>query len=153
MRVTLRPLGVDDAVALASGLGEGIEGSACLAITRPGDESPVGLVAYRVGVPEDGWLGFEVVALAPELRWLGLDAEAVRIVEEEALSRGKAKRFWAAAPKGEGLRLYFWLRLGYRPARSGELSWSQGERDDIIVMVRDPKGALWTTSFATSTTT
>jgi len=35
-----------------------------------------------------------------------------------------------------GLALYFWLRLGYRPAGAGESSWRPGLDKDIMSMVR-----------------
>jgi hypothetical protein len=36
-----------------------------------------------------------------------------------------------------GLALYFWLRLGYRPVRADEVFWRAPDEDDIIAMVRD----------------
>ncbi len=36
-----------------------------------------------------------------------------------------------------GLGLYFWLRLGYRPARPDEVFWRAPDEDGIIAMVRE----------------
>ena len=66
----------------------------------------------------------------------GYDTEAVRLLEEEALGRGMASRFWAPVRLDDGLGLYFWLRLGYRPAAAGENPWPGERPRDIIAMIR-----------------
>ena len=109
-----------------------------LAVTNREDEAPIGVVGYRVGSPEDGWLSFDFVAVEPGLRGLGLESEAVRLVEGDALERGLARRFWAGVDHNDGLGLYFWLRLGYRPARGGEDPWPGSPPRDIICMIRNP---------------
>ncbi len=105
-----------------------------LAITSGG--KLVDVMEYRVGVPDDGWLAFSLVAVERRLRGLGLDSEAVRVMEDDARKRGMARRFWASVHANDGLALYFWLRLGYRPARLDEVLWSGGRQHDIIVMIR-----------------
>jgi ribosomal protein S18 acetylase RimI-like enzyme len=95
-------------------------------------------MAYRLGYPERGWLSVETVAVEPRLSGQGYDAEAVRLLEGEALGRGLASRFWAPVRHDEGLGLYFWLRLGYRPMAAGENPWADGAPRDMMAMVRVP---------------
>ena len=107
-----------------------------LAITSREGDSIYGVLAYRLGYPEEGWLSVETVAVEPGLSGQGYDAEAVRLLEGEALERGWASRFWAPVRHDDGLRMYFWLRLGYRPAVAGESPWPGGAPRDIIAMIR-----------------
>ncbi len=107
-----------------------------LAITRCEDGSAIGVVEYRLGVPEDGWLSVETIAVEPGRRGLGLESEAVWLVEGDAVRRGLARRFRAGVRRDDGLGLYFWLRLGYRPTRPGDLSWKGGLGRDIMALVR-----------------
>ncbi len=109
-----------------------------LAITRCEDDAPIGVVEYRVGYPEGGWLSMEFVVVEPRVRGLGLESEAVRLVEGEMAEKGRADRFCARVDKSNGLELYFWLRLGYRPARPGEDPWRGSPPRDIICMIRNP---------------
>ena len=147
-RVTLRPLTEDDVHAVADWY-EGAQDlqrrlrearadplSGLLAVTMLGRATAIGVLGYRAGYPEDGWLGFNFVAVEPGLRGLGLDSEAVRLLEEEVSARGLARRFWASVDHGDGLALYFWLRLGYRPARPDDVSWKGDPGRDIMAMVR-----------------
>ncbi len=99
-------------------------------MTRAGDDSPIGVLAYRAGASEAGWLSFEAVSVEPGLRGMGLESEAVRLVEGEALNWG-ACRFRATVPHGDGLGVYFWLRLGYRP------EVKPGGQRDKMSMIRD----------------
>lgn len=104
-RVTLRPLSEDDLSELSRWckanrpLEERLKEARAdavlglLAITVAGEGEPVGVLQYRAGVPEDGWLGFGFVTVEPGLRGLGLDSDAVRLVEGDALERGVARRF------------------------------------------------------------
>jgi predicted N-acetyltransferase YhbS len=134
-RVALRPLAEDDLQA-ATWLDQATldPDSDSTAINRDGNL--VGVMEYRVGVPDEGWLGFAFVTVEPGLRGLGLDSEAVRLVEDDALRRGVASRFWTRVPYSDGLGLYFWLRLGYRPVRPDEGGWPMERGDDTIVMTR-----------------
>ncbi len=103
---------------------------------RPLKEGDREAMAYRLGYPERGWLSVETVAVEPRLSGQGYDAEAVRLLEGEALGRGLASRFWAPVRHDEGLGLYFWLRLGYRPAAAGENPWPGGAPRDTMAMIR-----------------
>jgi GNAT superfamily N-acetyltransferase len=61
-----------------------------------------------------GWLEIGWIELAAEQRGWGHGSEAVRLIEERAAERD-VRRARALVPVGNGLALYFWLRLGYRP--------------------------------------
>ncbi len=137
-RVALRPLKEGDREAVARRLEETLidaDGS-LLAITSREGGSTYGVLAYRLGYPERGWLSVEAVAVEPGLSGQGYDAEAVRLLEGEALERGLASRFCAPVRHGDGLGLYFWLRLGYRPAAAGENPCPGGAPRDMMSMVR-----------------
>lgn len=99
-----------------------------LVITRAGEDAPVGVIEYR---RERSRLVFERVMEAPQARGFGYGLEAVRIIERDAGERGRARRFEAEISPDEGLSLYFWLRLGYRP-----VAWPRGEGRRIISAVR-----------------
>ncbi len=109
-----------------------------LAITSCEGGSIYGVLAYRLGYPERGWLSVEAVAVEPRLSGQGYDAEAVRLLEAEVLELGLARRFCAPVRHDDGLGLYFWLRLGYRSAAAGENPWPGGAPRDIMAMVRTP---------------
>ena len=111
-----------------------------LAITSREGDSVYGVLAYRLGYPEKGWLSVQAVAVEPGLSGQGYDAEAVRLLEGEALERGLASRFWAPVRHDDGLGLYFRLRLGYRPALPGENPGSGGSGSHMMAMVRVPGG-------------
>ena len=153
-RVTLRPVTADDlpliedwwpeAAATVRGVREPValdelqrmidEADAeTLVIARADGPAPIGLLVYRL--PDDGWLEFQFLALAKGLRGWGYGSEAVRLIEES----GRAQRFAARVNAGNGLGLYFWLRMGYRPAEPGEARWRAEEAGDIIAMVRERK--------------
>ncbi len=139
-RLALRPLTEDDIDAVASWYEGAHAGSdpatVLLAITRCEDDSAIGVVEYRLGVPEDGWLAFDGVTVELGLRGLGLESEAVWLVEGEMAEKGRADRFCARVDKSNGLELYFWLTLGYRPARPGEDPWPGERPNGIMSMVR-----------------
>lgn len=54
------------------------------------------------------------VVMRPDARGRGLAAEALAAIERR--SGPGVRRFLGAVPSGDGRALYFWLRLGYRPA-------------------------------------
>ncbi len=139
-RVALRPLEEGDREAMGRRLKETQVDAddSLLAITSREGDSVYGALAYRLGYPEDGWLSVEGVAVAPGLSGQGYDAEAVRLLEGESLEQGLASRFWAPVRHDDGLGLYFWLRLGYRPAAVGENPWPGGAPRDMMSMVRVP---------------
>ncbi len=107
-------------------------------ITIGRDGEPIGLVEYR----RDGdWLVMPFIALAKPYRGWGYGSEAVRLLEERAVRDGIAHRFHAEVDVRNGLGLYFWLRLGYRPATAHEFDWhEQGEaaRMAMVRMVAGP---------------
>lgn len=129
-RVALRPQREGDRDAMAGwyDLAPGGRGREVLVATRVGDDEPVAVVHYRVQGPR---LVFERVVEAPEARGLGYGLEAARMIEEEARRRGLAQRFESEIRLEEGLALYFWLRLGYRPR-----GWPSRKRGRIISAVR-----------------
>ncbi len=136
--MALRPLKEEDREALSRRLEETLidADDSLLAITSREGGSIYGVLAYRLGYPERGWLSVEAVAVEPGLSGQGYDAEAVRLLEGEALERGLAGRFWAPVRHDDGLGLYFWLRLGYRPSAAGENPWPGASPRDMVAMVR-----------------
>ena len=158
-RVVLRPMTEDDiagverwyaeAAAAVRGLPEEREGiqalhyqleaaqadpdAGLLAIVRRGDPAPIGLLDYRGNNPGSGWLTVRFIGVGRAHRGLGYGSEAVRLLEAEAWRRLGAKRFRAGVDMRNGLGLYFWLRLGYRPAA---LSGGAGE---ALAMVREAR--------------
>jgi hypothetical protein len=104
-----------------------------LIIANAGDPAPIGLLQYRPGFPGNGWLAIDLLVLAAGRRGWGCGSEAVRLVEESA----GATRFLANVDARNGLGLYFWLRLGYRPARPDEVFWRAPDEGGIIAMIRE----------------
>jgi GNAT superfamily N-acetyltransferase len=104
-----------------------------LLIAKADDPAPIGLLQHRIGFPDKGWLAIDFLALAAGRRGWGYGSEAVRLVEESA----GATRFLAEVDARNGLALYFWLRLGYRPLRPDEVFWRAPDEDGIIAMVRE----------------
>jgi hypothetical protein len=149
-RVTLRAIADDDLAAVeawwpeaaatvqgfttpadTSELHDLIEAShATLVVALGNDPTPIGLLAYVL--PAEGWLEFRFVALAAGRRGWGYGAEAVQAVE----ASGLAERFTADVHAANGLALYFWLRMGYRPASPAELTWREADPDDMISLIR-----------------
>jgi hypothetical protein len=138
-RVALRPLSEAGREVLGPLLGRlpAHSGATISAIVRTGSGENVGALAHRLS---GGWLLVEGVALTDAARIAGYGADAVRLLERQALTDGGVRRFGLAVPKGDGLALYAALRLGYRPARPGDGRWRGGPRGDIIAMVRTPGG-------------
>lgn len=104
-----------------------------LIIAKADYRAPIGLLQYRPGFPGNGWLAIDFLALAAGRRGWGYGSEVVRLVEESS----PANRFLAEVDARNGLALYFWLRLGYRPLRPDEVFWRAPAEDDIIAMVRE----------------
>jgi RimJ/RimL family protein N-acetyltransferase len=98
-------------------------------------EDPIGVVEHQ---HKGDWLDITFIALAKPYRGWGYGSEAVRVVEEWALREGTAERFRAEVDVRNGLALYFWLRLGYRPAVAAELDWQPDDQRDKMPMVRIP---------------
>jgi GNAT superfamily N-acetyltransferase len=126
--------GVREPVAL-DGLHRMIDetGAGTLVIARAEDSAPIGLLVYRLA--DGGWLELRFLAMAKALRGWGYGSEAVRLIE----ASGMARRYAARVADGNGLGLYFWLRMGYRPADAGQLPQLDNEPEDGITMVRDQK--------------
>ena len=81
----------------------------------PDGDAPHAVGALSARLQRDqlvwGWL-----ALDPDWRARGLAAAAVPLVERAA-ARAGAKRACVRVSAANGVALYFWLRLGYRPLR------------------------------------
>ena len=112
-RVTLRPAG-----------------ASTYEIVRRADGVVIGEVKCRADDPARGWLTVVCVDVGEEQRGWGYGSEAVRLLEAEA----KGERFLARVDARNGLGLYFWLRLGYRPVRPDEVPGRPPR--GIITMVR-----------------
>ena len=138
-RVALRPPLDADRDALAAWLDVDHGDGERLVIARAGDDEPIGLLRYVADAAE-GWLRFESVAVRSELRGLGLESEAERLLEEGSTRGGGPPRFYATVDHEDGLGIYFWLRLGYRPARTGEIPWHGGAWEGMMVMVKEGTG-------------
>jgi len=139
-RVSLRPLTEDDIAAVEPLYREAVRSAEAdpdaglLAIVREADGAAVGVLDYRANSPARGWLSVGFIALAERERGWGHGSEAVRVLEAGA----KAARFRANVDAGNGLALYFWLRLGYRPARPDEVPGRPPR--GIITMIRTAGG-------------
>lgn len=135
-RVTLRPLTEDDATMSAgrgSSLDRGRAGALPYEVVREADGAVIGRMHYRADDPV-GWLSIGCIAVAEGERGWGYGSEAMRLLEAEAAQKWEAQRFRANVDARNGLGLYFWLRLGYRPATPGEVPG--GASRGIITMVR-----------------
>ncbi len=128
VRGVREPIIVDELHVMIEGAG-----AETLVITRAGDPSPIGLLVC--GLPAVGWLEFRFLSLAEGLRGWGYGSEAVGLIEDS----GRASRFAAEVYAGNGLGLFFWLRMGYRPAEAGELPWRKREPEGKIAMIRELK--------------
>jgi GNAT superfamily N-acetyltransferase len=110
------------------------EAGGLLVIARIDDPAPIGLLDHRAGWPVRGWVTVEWLALAARQRGWGYGSEAMRQFEE----RHRGSRFLAQVDPRNGLGLYFWLRMGYRPARVDEVFWRAPDEGGIIAMIRLP---------------
>ena len=143
-RASLRATGDEDLAAIDTWYGEAAKAAyenrsprelfaehndTLLAIVQPNDDQPIGLLEYEAA---NGWLTVPFIALAKVHRGWGYGSEAVRLVEEWAAREGLAERFRAEVDVRNGLGLYFWLRLGYRPA-----GWHAEGGRDSMAMVRE----------------
>jgi len=91
-----------------------------LVLTDGTNQEPLGLMLIALDDPEDGWATVALLAIAaPEQR--DLATEGVALLETNLGQ--KATRIRAAVPADVGLALYFWLRLGYRPAAADGRLW------------------------------
>jgi RimJ/RimL family protein N-acetyltransferase len=145
-RVQLGDIGANDLTSVAAWYDEAagaayeersieeLRAGAVFAIRHPKNGEPIGLLEYR---RDGGWMVIPFIALARDYRGWGYGSEAVRLVEEWAVREEIAARFRAEVDVHNGLGLYFWLRLGYRPASAGKFDWQGEEARDKMPMVRE----------------
>lgn len=107
-----------------------VAGASTYEIVRGAGGAVIGEVTCRADDPAAGWLSIGVIAVGEGWRGWGYGSEAVRLLE----AAGKAERFLAEVDAANGLGLYFWLRLGYRPARPREVPGRRSR--GMIPMVR-----------------
>ena len=107
-----------------------------LAIIAKGEPGVIGLLDYRVNEPAEAWLTTVYIAIADGRRGFGYGSEAVRALETEIAKAHAVTNFLADVSVHNGLGLYFWLRVGYRPARAGDLFWRAPDEGGIIAMIR-----------------
>jgi GNAT superfamily N-acetyltransferase len=107
-----------------------LTGGATYEIVRSADDAVMGEVKCWTDEPAAGWLTIETIAVVEGQRGWGYGSEAVRLLEAEA----KAARCRADVDARNGLGLYFWLRLGYRPAGPDEVPGRPPR--GIITMIR-----------------
>ena len=103
-------------------------------IVRRADGAVIGEVTCRADDPARGWLTVGCIEVGEGWRGWGYGSEAVRLLEAES----EAGRFRADVDAGKGPALYFWLRLGYRPARPEEVPGEASR--GMISMVRTGEG-------------
>ena len=102
----------------------------------------IGACSVRLAGPtNDGDLVWCWLAIDPYYRARGLAAAAVMLVERAA-ARAGARRARVRVAAANGIALYFWLRLGYRPlaAPAESLDLRADELGDYpgTWMLRDP---------------
>jgi GNAT superfamily N-acetyltransferase len=116
-------------------LGGRFDANGLWVITKPRDPLPIGVLDEVPDWPAKGWATIEFIALAAGQRGWGYGSEAVREFEE----KHRRSSHLAQIDPRNGLALYFWLRLGYRPAHSGEVFWRAPDEGGIIAMIRLPE--------------
>ena len=97
-----------------------------LVVAESDGREPEGLIALALDDPKPGWVTVPLLAVAATEK-RDVAAQAVAVLEAEL--HGQARHIRAAAPPDVGLALYFWLRLGYRPAVSAERLWMTRDFD------------------------
>lgn len=85
------------------------------AIWRAGAPGTIGQLRWRIGWPKEGLATVEAAEIVEGERGWGYVSEAVRQLEGLLGERG-VRGFAVAVDCQDGLGLFFWLRLGYRPA-------------------------------------
>jgi RimJ/RimL family protein N-acetyltransferase len=116
-------------------------GDRLLVVALKGEDEPVGLLEYCADDPARAWLRTAFVAIVPGRRGFGYGSEAVRALEGRAATSRGVTSFLAEIDPRNGLALYFWLRLGYRPAHKGEVFWRAPNEGGIIAMIRASREA------------
>jgi len=108
-------------------------GGSILTITRLDGPPPAGAIVFTI---EGDTLTVLRMEIAPPLRGRGYGSEAVRLLERWAGKEKGLQRFEAIIPADRGLALYFWLRLGYRPAAAAEAAWRRDGEQGTISVIR-----------------
>jgi GNAT superfamily N-acetyltransferase len=167
--VALRPLHPEDAPAVEPWLAEAV---AAVDGDRPTAATPASIRVFRE-VTADRWPGaaidviiidghgvngllvwrmrstsskegavveIDALAIRAGLRNRGYGAEAVLCLE----AAHPSATMLAAVPRLNGLAIYFWLRIGYRPVRLDEDA-TLARDDERLWMVRgfNPSGTVW----------
>lgn len=88
------------------------------ALTILQDEKVLGII---VCCPGGGCVSIDFIAIEQGERQRGLGGEAVFAFEEIARHKNWGQKFKAFVHADNGLGVYFWLRVGYRPARADDL--------------------------------
>jgi GNAT superfamily N-acetyltransferase len=79
-----------------------------------GDEA-IGVAS--IGGKDEAWFG--ALAVRPDMRGRGYGAEAAGLLLNR-LRREGVRTVRALAPEGNGLAVYFWFRMGFRPEKATE---------------------------------
>ena len=90
-------------------------GALCAAVVVPA-LGVAGLLVWRAEAGERAATVILALAVRHDARNVGYGAEAVELLE----AANPDARFLAAVPRSNGLALYFWLRVGYRPLALAE---------------------------------
>lgn len=131
-RVRLRPVRDADLPLIEGLLGAG-PASELLVITLREEGRPIGVLQYRPDEPSEGWATIDHVAVAEDSRRWGLGQDAARLLEAAVARECRVRHFRTTIDVRNGLALYFWLRLGYRPL--GPFTDSQGH--DVLPLIRE----------------
>ncbi|MCY3558866.1 MAG: hypothetical protein OXH13_09495 [Chloroflexi bacterium] len=106
------------------------------------DDEQVGALCARLGssaaTPESRAVIWTWLAVEARWRAYGYGGAAVPLLEHAARSAGATVAL-APLPPDNGVALYFWLRLGYIPLRSVDVSaddWPSGVARDALWMQR-----------------
>jgi hypothetical protein len=113
----------------APSLDERLAAGGLLVITRKPGAHPIGLLQHR---DFNNASEITFLAMAAGQRGWGYGSEAVRLFEENH----QAKRYLVCIGERNGLAVYFWRLLGFRPAHADDAVWRPEERRDMIAMVR-----------------
>lgn len=92
-------------------------------------------VAYQLGTPHAGAALIRLLAVAPDSRRTGLGGRVALALEKRLASSTKTTQIYVAVPPRNGIALYFWLRLGYRPLT--KINAPQAPTSSSAWMVRD----------------
>lgn len=100
---------------------------ATLTSIAAGSAGRVGFVVWRALGDAADAVAVEALAIRREARNLGYGAEAA----EQLVASLPTAVVFAATPRSNGLALYFWLRVGFRPVRVDEVEWMALDPDRL----------------------